>query len=206
MFRLFVVRHGQTDHNLHANVVGQDNRQPLNETGTKQAEALGKRLARENFQYGYISPYKRAQQTYATASSFMKPFPVIHPYELREYSPGDAFGKPLKEIWTEDTKKRFQTFGMAAHHGGGESLFEVGVRLSRFLQRELISENVTGDHLLVSHANTIRSLLHLAMNYDHKMAYRIAIDNCSLSVLRFDGDWYVDMINNTSHLENNVTP
>ena len=62
MTELFLVRHAETVFNQQRRIQGQSE-SDLSETGVMQAEALARRLAREEFSAIYSSDLKRAYQT-----------------------------------------------------------------------------------------------------------------------------------------------
>ncbi|QGA80104.1 histidine phosphatase family protein [Candidatus Nanohalobium constans] len=60
--RLFLCRHGQTEHNCTDTIQGQSESK-LTDKGLKQAEALGKRLRSEDVDFLYSSSMPRAVKT-----------------------------------------------------------------------------------------------------------------------------------------------
>jgi broad specificity phosphatase PhoE len=68
MLRLFLARHGQTDWNAQRRYQGHAS-VPLNETGRRQAAALGQRLAHEGIEAIYSSDLPRAWMTAQTIAA-----------------------------------------------------------------------------------------------------------------------------------------
>ncbi|CAD8045668.1 unnamed protein product [Paramecium sonneborni] len=61
--QIWLVRHGQTEGNKLQILQGQDDGQ-LSALGVKQAEALGKRIKKENFDIVFVSDLARTKQTF----------------------------------------------------------------------------------------------------------------------------------------------
>ena len=66
---LFLVRHGETEHNRQNLALGQDD-VSLNETGLRHAEPLGRALSEERLSVVYASPLARAR---CPAAAIAKP-------------------------------------------------------------------------------------------------------------------------------------
>lgn len=91
MTLITLVRHGQTDWNLHGRIQGSTDI-PLNDTGREQARAVALRLAGARFDRVYASPLSRARETAEIiAHELGLPAPAIST-GLREHEFGDAEG------------------------------------------------------------------------------------------------------------------
>lgn len=82
--RIVFVRHGEPDYDLDI----------LTPRGMLQAQAVAKRLERENVAAIYCSPQGRAQQTAAPSAELLK-LPVITLDFMHEINSGDANGKKV---------------------------------------------------------------------------------------------------------------
>ncbi len=156
---LFLVRHGETEHNRQNLALGQED-VPLNETGQRQAEALGRTLAGERLSAVYASPLVRAIRT---AEAIVKPhgLEVVIEDGLIEMDVGEMDGLPFPEV-----RERFPVFierwlgpeGSTERMPGGERLVDVRDRADAALSA--IVKRHEGERVcLVSHNFVILSLL-----------------------------------------------
>ncbi|MDR2336429.1 MAG: histidine phosphatase family protein [Burkholderiaceae bacterium] len=116
---IYVVRHGQTAWNLEKKLQGSTDN-VLNETGTRQAQELGQKLAGVKFDHIYSSGLQRAKDT---AAAFAGSTPVTPMKELNERS----FGKFEGIYEDERDAAMFAEFGKRVtvlddDLEGGESL------------------------------------------------------------------------------------
>ena len=203
--RLYLIRHGTTSRNLPGNqLIGQSIDEPLTKHGEDQAMLLGKRLAKEGivFKEVYCSPYKRAVDTCKWACSYIDaPKPIIVD-ELREYSTGEATNKNRSEVITAEVFEAMNELGMHFNYVGGENLFAVENRMAKWLFEVMQKYKDTNENIAAfSHGTAIKCLLHYIMNFEHKLTWRISIDNTSMSVFDYKLDhWFVRRINDLAHL------
>ena len=156
---LFLVRHGETEHNRQNLALGQED-VPLNETGLRQAEALGRALSGERLSVVYASPLVRASRT---AEAIAKPYglEVVIEDGLIEMDVGEMDGLPFPDV-----REKFPGFierwlgpeGSNERMPGGERLIDVcdraDVALSAIVKRH------EGERVcLVAHNFVILSLL-----------------------------------------------
>ncbi|MCA1053733.1 histidine phosphatase family protein [Rossellomorea aquimaris] len=90
---IYVVRHGQTDHNKEERLQGR-NGLPLNDTGVRQAERVRERLVGIEFDFVYSSPQERAVETAKISTGMM---PIID-QRLDVYDLGEADGLRKHEV------------------------------------------------------------------------------------------------------------
>jgi len=155
---LYVVRHGECEHNVEHLVAGQ-NDSPLTERGCRQARANGKRLAelaRAPAALDYFcSPLHRA----ATTMELLRDeagLPVrgyVADRRLMELDCGENTWRTWSDIvaaaakdplWHEDS--------WSYRHPGGESLRMLHARVGQFLR------TLRRDAVIVSHAGTVRMI------------------------------------------------
>ena len=181
MKELWWIRHGETAWNLDARIQGSSDVE-LNETGIAQARALAPRLKDVAFDAVYASDLARAHRTAALAS----PGAVVRAdRRLRELSYGVLEGARWADLtdeqaavarhWQEDPVRRRLP-------GGGESYDDMTARVAAFVS-DLPAE---GRFAAFSHGGTIRSALYAILGHPNGSAWRLAIDNCSVTRLRFD--------------------
>lgn len=206
--KLYLIRHGQSEQNTKPDLMGQEAGEPLSPLGEHQAECLGQYLASERiiFDEAYTSHYKRAYDTcmiVRAKRSHDNPFlPLVFP-QLREYSAGDMKGAKRTEILTFDVVAKMQELGMSFKFPNGESLFEVQQRAVTWLYDTVLSVRSDKERnvALFTHGMTIKCLLQHFLQFNQHMAWRISIDNTSMSILEFKNNmWFLKCINATPHL------
>lgn len=197
---IYLIRHGESVANMSHDIIGQDPNEPLSSQGELQAQKLGKYFANNNiiFDKVYCSPYKRAHDTCNIFKQYNSYFEEIIVPELREYSAGDMKGQKRTDVMTPQTIKSMEILGMQFKFPNGESLFEVQQRVITWFNSISHSYN---NIALFSHGMTIKSFLQFFMQFDHKLTWRISIDNTSISILNKTNNYFVKCINSTSHLE-----
>jgi len=129
MTEIWLVRHGQTDGNLHNIVQGQRNI-PLNATGIEQARALADQLVDISFTAVYSSDLSRAMQT-ATIIAERKGLKVIPDARLREIRQGVWEGLPFEQV-IKDFRPDFSpnpVYITTPRAEGAESVAEVLARM-----------------------------------------------------------------------------
>ena len=144
---LYLVRHGQTALNLEKRLQGATDN-VLNETGRRQANELGQRLAGVKFTHIYSSGLKRAQET---AAAFAGSTPVTALPALNERS----FGKFEGIFEDERSAALFAEFGKRGSVlddalDGGESLQSQADRVKTAV-REITAKHRSGSVAIVAH-------------------------------------------------------
>ena len=198
---IFFVRHGETDANLYNKIQGQTD-VPLNESGLKQAELIGKRLKDVHFDFIYSSDLSRAA---VTAKNIAGEREVILTQELREWNLGAWQGKYLSDIAVEFAEEYnlFKTRSASFSPTDGESVKEFRIRAKKFMDY-IVKTHPGKTVLCVSHGGFLRSVLANAMNLDCYPEART--DNTSISCFRTlnNGEsWQLVSWNDTSHLDGN---
>lgn len=195
--KLFIARHAQSQGNESGLVQGQGSGDPaLTARGKRQAQALGKLLAKERIHATYCSPLRRAHQT----AEIVGKEPILIEQALRE----NRMGK-LEGITHEQADERFpgmfkRFFEDSSYRiPGGESLSDVHKRLKPFL-KQLYNEHTEETVLIVAHSTINRVLLGtlLGIPINHCRAFKQK--NASLSTL-YVGEERVELysLNNELH-------
>jgi 2,3-bisphosphoglycerate-dependent phosphoglycerate mutase len=195
VLELWLIRHGETDWNIEGRIQGFSDR-PLNAKGRRQAELLAARLAPTPFDAVYASDLDRA---HATARTALPCAEVRLDPRLRELSYGIFEGKTWTGLdadeaaaarhWSEDR------FGRRIP--GGESYGDLMDRIAAF--RDDLPER--GRVAAFSHGGTIRSALYGVLGRPTPGAWRVDIDNTSITRLRFDARGVtVVTINDHAHI------
>jgi broad specificity phosphatase PhoE len=200
--RLFLARHGATQHNLDGRLTGQIDA-PLSALGERQAEALAQRLAGWRFDAIIASDLVRARAT-AEAIATYHPTPTIQlDADIREIDMGVWAGRPYAE-WEDEERRLFAAIECdptgRIHAPGGESFAALAERVDRALRRTL-EQYADGTVLWVTHGGVIGVLLvrALGLGFHQRRQFRRA--NCSLFELRYEGESVIlARLNDTSHL------
>lgn len=198
MTRVLVVRHGETDWNLHGRMQGWAP-VPLNGTGREQADAVGRYLAREyDIDRVVSSDLHRTRETTERVTAHVDA-PVAYDRAWRERHIGVYQG-----LTYEDVVERFPEFAIgetgfeAADQvpESGESLLDVRERVVEAWGVLLDDEaGASGDDgewettLLVTHGGPINLLLGHLKGMDARTSLREhSQSNCAVNELRVDGD------------------
>ena len=200
--RLFIARHGATQHNLDGRLTGQIDA-PLSPLGARQAEALANRLATWRFDAIISSDLARARAT-ADAIAKRHGARIQLDADLREIDMGAWAGRPYAE-WSEQDRQRFKamecdpTGRIAAP--GGESFAGLAERVERALRRTY-ERYADGTVLWIAHGGVIGSLLVSALGLGFHQRQQFQRVNCSLFELRYEGERVlIARLNDTSHLD-----
>ena len=201
MLRLLLARHDQTDWNAQHRYQGHA-QVPLNETGQRQAAALGDRLAREGIEVVYSSDLPRAWQT-AQAVAAVCGLPVQAEPRIREMDFGEWQGRTHAEIRGLG--------GASAHPGGhqeplsyappgGETLGQLAERVRAALEdaRRTQQDKTV---LWVTHGGPLRTLLCLVLGLDLGQNGQFRTHTASVSELHVLPDrTLLALLNDTHHL------
>ena len=198
---LFLVRHGETEHNRQNLSLGQDD-VALNETGLRQAEALGRALSEERLSVVYASPLVRAIRT---AEAIAEPYglEVVIEDGLIEMDVGEMDGLPFADV-----REKFPGFierwqgpeGPNERMPGGERLVDVCDRADAALSA--IVKRHEGERVcLVSHNFVILSLLTQLMGLELTGFRRLRHSVAAIARVEWrDGGPVVVALNDTCHL------
>ena len=201
---LYLVRHGETDHNRNSLALGRAD-VPLNDLGIAQAARLGDALAGEPISAIYSSPLARALQT-AEAVASRRGLKVQVKPGLIEMDIGEADGLTFPEV-----RERFPGLLEAwvtedgPHHPmpGGERLADVHKRawdcvhsLATLHPNEIICA--------VTHNFVILSILTAALGIDLAAFRRLRHAVAAISVLEVGPSRIrIKRMNDTCHLDEN---
>jgi len=221
MEELWLVRHGESVGNVAATgaeaagaeVIALDIRDadvPLSDTGIEQARALAApfRGASEAPQVAWLSPYVRAQQTFALS---IENGPVIEraltDERLRDRELGILDLLTWRGVATrhpEEAERRARLGKYYHRPPGGESWADVALRLRSFLRDALSTQARVG--LVVAHDAVVMLLISLLIGMDEtrlmKFAATNTVLNASVTRLRHDeGQWRLIDFSDVRHLE-----
>lgn len=209
-FNLSLIRHGQSAVNIYPDLMGQPADTELTQRGEEQARLLGASFLKRKSKFDFIfsSDYPRALNT-AKLSLPEQKIELVP--EIREYHAGDWTLTKRSETVTNDIKSKMKDLNMAFQPPNGESFTMMERRSSGWLESailyspsllEFYKEHGPVNIACFSHGGTIKCLLHYIMGFDRAFAWRIKIDNTSVTKLSFgDEGWRLLGVNDVSHLE-----
>ncbi|MFN8310690.1 MAG: histidine phosphatase family protein [Chitinophagales bacterium] len=204
---LYIVRHGQTDHNAKGIVQGKGVNLPLNEVGRQQAAAFFKAYKHIPFDIIYTSTLLRAQQTIHSFRDLG--IPHESHAELDEISWGEMEGNHqvmensntflnLLESWRNGD--------VDAKPEGGESPRELQQRQRRFVEKLLQTPH---KKILISmHGRAIRALMCTLTGKPLHEMEKFQHVNLTLYKVNLydDGHFDIELNNEQGHLKDLQTP
>ena len=195
--RIFLVRHGQTVHNVAGITQGWSDSE-LSDVGRTQVRQLAQRLAQYEPTALYSSPLGRAMST-AEAIREATGLEIITVDDLREMNYGGWEGKSFLDVRREDEEiyRRWIADENCACPAGGESHADVRRRMVR-----AFGSIDSARPIVVTHGNAIRVGATALLNVPVMTAMQFAQDNAALNVFVRRGErWILKYWNDTSHCE-----
>ena len=186
MKTIIMVRHGQSETNVHKVFTGQLNA-PLTDMGREQARLMAQYLDKFRVDKIYASSLDRAVET-AQAIADRQNCPVEKRDELMEINSGEWQGLTFTEI-AEQYPQTYQgwrdNIGLATPDGG-ETCEELYARVTAFFQKVLEKSEET--ICLVCHATPIRMMESFILACSADGAQGISwVPNASVTVYAYDG-------------------
>jgi len=191
---IFLIRHGETASN--ATRILQTPDIPLNERGQAQAAQLARRLRELGIRRLLSSDHTRAAMT-AEAIARACNVPIDWEQGLQERNFGDLRGQAYSDIPGD-------FFAQDYHPPGGESWPQFNLRVDRTWDRITRAwSSADGNLALVTHGLFCRSLVERRLELPQQAAPPRAFSNTSLTVIRSDPPWTVELLNCCEHLREN---
>lgn len=156
---VWLVRHGQTHHNLERRYQGRGD-SPLTAYGQRQIAALAARLQRIPFTVALVSPAPRTQLTAQSILAGRRGMTVRLDGRWAETNHGRWEGLTYKEVlarYPDEARARWSE-GINGRAQGGESLAEAYSRIAE-AWRALLRDYAGGRVLVVTHATPIQLVL-----------------------------------------------
>jgi probable phosphoglycerate mutase len=198
--RFIVVRHGETRWNTETRIQGQKD-SDLTPEGLAQAEAIGRRLARERFDAIVASDLGRAHRTAERIAAHCALTVAPEP-GLRERSFGAGEGLTYAEVdarWP-GVFSRAPNTDPDAVIPGGETRRQFHERIhAAFLA---LARRHAGKRIVaVTHGGVLAVLYRIVHGIPLAHAHKISISNASYNAVAFDGDaWRLEAWDDTAHL------
>lgn len=202
ILRIFIVRHGQTDHNVKKILQGHKDTS-INSTGYKQSEQLGVYLKQQDIKFDKVfsSDLKRCQETLQTILKYSEQseVPVEFTTALRERYMGIIEGMHIT-----DAEKYADKHGKGSFRDFGENMDEFMNRLTEGIHKAVDESNEANlkNIALVSHGGAIRTIIRW-LEYDAQNAQKIIVFNTSITIVDYLKDtkqFVVRNVGNTKHL------
>ena len=211
MIRLYLLRHGQTSCNARADVIGgRSSEIPLTALGMEQAAAAGNviRGCGLHFDRIFCSTAVRARQTLAGLGLCLDAEganAVTYSACLEELSQGDWEGRPRAEIYTPEMVGRLEHENPFFCPPNGESQHDVEMRMTHFVDREILGRYEHGNFLIVGHGVAFKCFLRGVLGSDAKMTHKLGMDNLAITRLTYStgGGWTLDWMNRPLLHKNN---
>lgn len=204
MHSIYLLRHAETDYNAHAQFIGgRSNHIPLSTKGEQQALEIGKVLKGSGIQFDkvFCSIANRTRQTLdlILSQANITNNPIIYSEKLQELSQGNWEGKPRSEIYSPEQLAEINSNQWLFTPPNGESQKEVEERMMSFIENSIISKYSEGNFLIVGHGIAFKCLLRGILDISSQMAYKLSIDNTSLTKLSYDKEkgWFLNYLNQT---------
>lgn len=208
--KIYLVRHGESE--AHEGSKRQSPNSSLGAKGKKQAQAVAKRLKKEEIDVILTSKLNRAKETALAISKKLKVklelFDGIHEKEQNPALYGADLASEVHQRYIQEVKKYGDDFDWK-FDGEGESLRDLIERTSKF-QRHLLKSHKNQNVLVVTHGLFIRAFVILALlgrKYEDSAFYgifqSISTDNTGISLLEYDFDkkhWELRYLNDHLHI------
>ena len=197
---LVMVRHGETAWNAEGRIQGHMDI-ALNRLGIAQAKAVGKRLAREQFDAIYSSDLIRAYHTARPAVPDPERI-IVRDRRLRERHLGVLQGLTGEEAMAGHPAawKVFKSRNPELALEGGESLGGFSRRVVDFVE-DILGKHAGGRILLVTHGGVLDAVYRHALGMPLSASRDFPIYNASVNVLCHDDrGWSIESWGDVSHL------
>jgi 2,3-bisphosphoglycerate-dependent phosphoglycerate mutase len=197
---LVLVRHGETSWNAEGRIQGHMDI-ALSRLGIAQAQAVGKRMAGENFDVVYSSDLIRAYHTALPAV----PDPdrtIVRDQRLRERHLGVLQGLTGEEAMAGHPAawKVFKSRNPDLALEGGESLGEFSRRVVGFVE-DVLNKHAGGRVLVVTHGGVLDAAYRHALGMPLSASRDFPIYNASVNILCHDDrGWRIESWGDVSHL------
>ena len=185
MTTVLLVRHGLT-HLTGPVLAGWTPGLHLDERGRAQAAALGERLRPVPLDAIVVSPLERCRDTADALLADRTPAPPVHIDErLGEVRYGAWTGRTIRDLVKEPLWKVVQGRPSAAVFPDGEGLADMAARAAAAIRdwNARLGEKAT--YAVVTHADVIKALVADALGLHLDAFQRIAVDPCSVTVVRY---------------------
>ena len=204
MMKIILIRHGQTEWNSIGKMQGSSDVQ-LSQEGIHQARLLAAHFPFQRVDAIYSSPLSRAHTTASILANKFNLHVQIEP-KFRETSFGNWEGMLLRDLAKADPEN-FEKFFMQPEElkiPNAETFLQTQERAMDAIQK-IISQHKEEENshiIIVAHGAVNRTILCAFLEMSLNKMWAIAQFNTALNILREDdGNWIVELMNGTVHLE-----
>lgn len=193
MSKLILVRHGESEWNASEKLTGQAD-VGLTEHGKSQAKGVGDKTRNIRIDCVYISELRRTAETLSaiqTQRDMEKPMHIVINSALNERSFGLLTGKKkadvIAKMGNDAYMKMLKGWNISAPEG--ESLEMVYERVVPFF-KDVILKDLQADKnvLIVSHHQTLRSLVKYFENISHEKIANLKLENAKALIYEFNSN------------------
>ncbi len=203
--KLYVVRHGQTQHNV-AGIIQGHTDSPLTALGKSQARRTAKRLEEIRFDAIYTSDLGRAVAT-ARIIAKKQNCEIIKTENLRESYMGEVQGltRDLFEAKYPGAYERWISDSVHNRPPGAESIDDIIARCKAFTDK-LVAEYPDDSKILaVTHGGPTRGLICAVLGMPREYFVKFRCYNAGITLLHVDPRPSMSMFNDVSHLRRSAT-
>lgn len=227
--RITIVRHAETEHNTNHLMQGWSD-SPITALGTRQIEAVARRLSSERFDLFFSSDLQRTRTTAEGIRAALDPAPALELTELlREWNFGGHEERKASDVWREvivehgfEVDRELSALSAIADQVGWRGLFDTIAQLDSTGQAEQAAAivlradgalehviraaaDVPGDGavhvLVVSHGGFITSLLRQLVP---DLTPDVILPNCSMTTVSLPAGttvWQLDRLGEVAPVE-----
>ncbi|MBI3334652.1 histidine phosphatase family protein [Candidatus Pacearchaeota archaeon] len=204
MIQVYWIRHAESFANTRPDIIsGRSNETPLTTLGELQAMKLKRRLDLEalHFDEIYVSPAVRTQETARRVLSESDFSRIKYDEQLQELDQGSLTGLRKIEVYTPEWYARVNGDYWHEKAIDGESQAEVAARGVSWL-KEIVKCSIGSKKIGVfGHGGMIKYTLVELLDMRRDLAWRIPIDNTSITCLEYHEDvWLPLCVNDSAHL------
>lgn len=197
--KIILARHGETFGNRQGKLYGHAET-ALTPRGTKQAEALGKRLKQESLAAVYTSDLSRAADT-AQAVVAKRKLEAIPDARFREIHYGDWEELEVRQVAKDDRDGWHEFLAGDRPAPNGEDVTALRWRVTAAV-RALPDKHKDGTVLVVSHGSAIMAIVAELLGVPTSQSWAFAINNASITRVNLssDGQPMLVSLNDHSHV------
>lgn len=199
MTRLILIRHGETDYNLHSMYCGFSD-PPLNNTGLLQAQKVKEKMKHVKVDKVFSSDLKRAHEM---ARIIFEGMDIEKLPELREMNFGVFEGLKHEEIMAKYSKVYTEWIDNPdkIKIPEGEHLLDVEKRINYKIM-EICDSFRNKTIAIIMHQGPVRVLLCKILGYDRRMFWQVKQENGAINIIDYDDNFIPKIIalNDTAHL------
>jgi probable phosphomutase (TIGR03848 family) len=205
---VLLVRHGRTNANSSGVLAGWTPGVGLDDTGSQQVLALGRRLAPVPLHGVVTSPLQRCEETATAVLAGRDDVPLQRDERLGEVRYGSWTGGELKQLAKDPLWKVVQSHPSAVTFpGDGEGLAAMQLRAVSAVRDWNDRYGKDSTYVVVSHGDVIKAILADALGLHLDQFQRIVVSPASLSVVTYSPlRPFVERVNDSGSAVDGLVP